>query len=145
MRGQRVNLTEIENAILTKIPTDQFVNIRDCKVLVIGKNTHFQSIIAFYTRMDEHTFESQLQIHESLRKVLPPYMVPKLFHCTTFPTLVNGKVDRQKLIQNYEKSLTFEATYTEDELSSHGCTNKEFYEKARIILNAVCATLGMRS
>ena len=72
-------------------------------------------------------------------------MVPKLFYCTTFPTLVNGKVDRQILIKNYEKSLTFEATYTDEELSSHGCTNKEIYEQARIILNAVCATLGMMS
>ena len=143
MRGQRVNLTEIENAIMTKIPTEQVENIRDCKVLVVGKNTHFQTIVAFYTRMDEHTFESQLQMNESLRKVLPPYMVPKLFHCTTFPTLVNGKVDRQKLIQNYEKSLTFEASYTDEELNSHGCTNKEYNEKARIILNSVCATLGM--
>ena len=144
MRGQRVNLTEIENAIRTKIPTDQVVNIRDCKVLVVGKNTHFQTIVAFYTRMDEHTSEAQLQMHESLKKVLPPYMVPKLFHCTTFPTLVNGKVDRQNLIQNYEKSLTFEATYTDEELNAHGCSNMELYDKARIILNAVCATLGMR-
>ena len=144
MRGQRVNLAEIETSILTKIPIEERVKIRDSKVLVVGKNTHFQTIVAFYTSLGEYSSELQIQINKSLREILPPYMVPKLHHCNSFPTLVNGKVDRQKLIQSYESSLAFEATYTDEELNDYGCTNQQFYGKARVILNAVSATLGTR-
>ena len=110
---------------------------------VVSKNTHFQAIVAFYTTNGVHTLEYQLEIDGSLRKILPPYMMPKLFYCTNFPTLVNGKSDRQKLIQNYETSLVVEANYTDEELNNYGCLKPELYGKARVVLNAVCGTIGM--
>ena len=70
-------------------------------------------------------------------------MVPKLFRCNNIPVLVNGKVDRQKLIQTYEKSLEFKATYSDEELKQQGLCNQEFYDKARFMLNSICALLGM--
>ena len=73
-------------------------------------------------------------------------LIPKLFNCPSFPTLVNGKVDRQSLIKSYEESLVFETSYTDDELNEDGCTNDEsVYAKARVILNAVCSVIGTLS
>ena len=69
-------------------------------------------------------------------------MIPKLFHCPSFPTLVNGKVDRQSLIKSYEESLVFEASYTDEELKQDGCTDSQFHDEARKILNAICSILG---
>ena len=144
VRGQRVNLSEVENAILTRILLYDSAKIVDCKVLVIGQNTYFQKIVAFFTTSDdEDPLGCQIKIENQLNKILPPYMIPKLFHCPLLPTLVNGKVDRQSLIKSYEESLVFEASYTDDELKEDGCTSDESkYEKARMILNAVCSVIG---
>ena len=129
---------------MKKIPKNQNVKIIDCKVLVVGKNTHFQTIVAFYTTYDERSTKFQFELDRNLREILPPYMIPKLLHCQSFPTLVNGKVDRQKLIETYEKNLVFNAKYTDKELIEYGCTTSASCEKARLILNAVCATIGSR-
>lgn len=142
VRGQRVNLAEVEQAILKKSRIDQQTIVKECKVLVARKNTPSQTIVAFYTCIGGHTLEGKLVIEESLRKIIPPYMMPKLFQCERFPTLVNGKVDRQMLIENYEKSLIFEAPYSDEELSSYGCTNAKLYDRARLILNAICSIIG---
>ena len=84
-----------------------------------------------------------MEIEDKLRKILPPYMVPKLFYCSSFPTLVNGKIDRQALIKSYEENLVFEATYTDEELKFDGCTDPSLYENARVVLNSICSTLGI--
>lgn len=143
VRGQRVNLVEVEQAILKNSRIDQQTLVKECKVLVARKNTPFQTIVAFYTSKGNHTLKDQSKIYESLKEIIPLYMIPRLFPCERFPTLVNGKVDRQKLIENYEKSLIFEATYSDQELNSYGCTNPQLYERARIILNAICSVIGM--
>lgn len=146
VRGQRVNLSEVENTILKRISLDDNAKLLDCKVLVIGQNTHFQKIVAFYSTLDnEDSAGCQLEIEKKLSQILPPFMIPNLFNCPSFPTLVNGKVDRQALIKTYEESLVFEAIYTDEELREDGCTDAFVYEKARIILNAVCSVIGTLS
>ena len=118
--------------------------ILDCKVLVVGKNTHLQTIVAFYitAENEDGIEEQQIEMENKLRKIFPPYMLPKLFSCSSFPTLVNGKVDRQALIKSYEDGLVFEASYTDEELKQDGCTDSQFYDEARKILNAICSVLG---
>ena len=118
--------------------------ILDCKVLVVGRNTHFQNIVAFYksTEKENKIEDQKIDIENKLRMILPPYMLPKLFSCSSFPTLVNGKVDRQALIKSYEDGLVFEASYTDEELKQDGCTDSQFYDEARKILNAICSVLG---
>ena len=117
----------------------------DCKALVVGQNTHFQTIVAFYTISNKQSSceDHQMEMKEKLKKILPPHMIPKLFYCSSFPTLVNGKIDRQALIKSYEENLVFEVTYTDEELKLDGCTDPSLYEVARVVLNSICSTLGI--
>jgi len=45
------------------------------------------------------------QIEEKLEQLLPSYMVPQVIKMTNIPLLVNGKVDRQFLLRQYEENV----------------------------------------
>ena len=44
---------------------------------------------------------NEITLEEKLRSELPCYMLPKLIKVPVIPALVNGKVDRQALLQRY--------------------------------------------
>ncbi len=90
IRGFRVELEEIEAILLKYVEKSTVLSVgEDHKILVafISGTTSIQELRSF------------------LSKELPSYMIPhKFIHCEKFPYLLNGKLDRKKLIQLYESS-----------------------------------------
>jgi non-ribosomal peptide synthetase component F/aryl carrier-like protein/NRPS condensation-like uncharacterized protein len=108
LRGQRVELGEIECQILERLPSDTRVVVE-----VISPTEAPAFLVAFVARMSREAVDlvpleivkprESLQsvlakINEELAKVLPRYMVPNTFVCVNrIPTLISGKIDRRSL------------------------------------------------
>lgn len=107
--GYRIELDEVRSAIMSN-PI-----IRDAYPFVYRddiNNTHF---VAFY--ISESEIE-QAEIKEWLEKIIPKYMIPNnIIRVDSFPLTLNGKIDKSKLIELYEKKSQhkFEAPRNEIE------------------------------
>jgi non-ribosomal peptide synthetase component F/aryl carrier-like protein len=108
IRGQRVELSEIECQILERLPSDTRVTVE-----VISPTGAPALLVAFVARMSPVAVD-QVPVHivkpaeplrsalanisEELAMVLPRYMVPNTFACVNrIPTLISGKIDRRSL------------------------------------------------
>lgn len=92
--GQRIELQQIENSLLT------FPNIKHAVVLYDEKSK-IQKLIAYLTLKDKKEFTSVENIKNKLSKMLPKYMIPQYFIILdSLPYLNNGKIDRLKLSQH---------------------------------------------
>ncbi|MBS7256350.1 non-ribosomal peptide synthetase [Flavobacterium branchiicola] len=90
IRGYRIELGEIE----TILNTIQSVK---AAVVVAQKSEEQQAILIAYLITEKETFNSNLII-ESLREVLPEYMIPHaIIPLDEFPLTPNKKVDRKAL------------------------------------------------
>ena len=90
VRGNRVNTTEVEYAIIN-IP-----GIKEAAVKSFEKKGE-NYLCAYYTSLDGEELEAGM-ITDSLRKSIPEYMVPAFFiHKKEFEKNVHGKIDREKL------------------------------------------------
>ncbi|MEO4052784.1 amino acid adenylation domain-containing protein [Solibacillus sp. CAU 1738] len=90
IRGFRIELGEIENALL------EFDDITEAVVLIkeIEDNKY---IYAYYVAKSDYSKDF---LREKLKDLLPSYMMPtKLIKVEKIPLTINGKVDRQKLLQ----------------------------------------------
>lgn len=87
-RGYRIELSEIENALM------EIEDIREASVVSIGSGEDIK-IIAYYvanTELDNEVIKKQLL------SILPAYMLPNEFiELDSIPLTVNGKVDRANL------------------------------------------------
>lgn len=88
IRGQRVELGEIENAICTIDGIAQ-------AVVIIRKNDRGRQLIcAFYTGIKSDA----KAIRNEIGKVLPKYMLPHVFvHLDEMPLTISGKINRKSL------------------------------------------------
>ncbi|WP_186648487.1 non-ribosomal peptide synthetase [Fluviispira vulneris] len=90
VRGFRIELSEIENAILT------FKNIFQVIVLIKSINEN-NAIVCYYVAKDKIN-ENNLLTY--LSQKLPSYMIPDLFfQLETLPLLPSGKVDKNNLLK----------------------------------------------
>jgi len=96
VRGQRVDLAEIE---LTMQGIDLISRV---KVLVYHAGQDDQAIVAFVVPTGENSFDRISALAESR---LRDYERPLIKIIDDIPLLVNGKVDRQRLLQMYEQDL----------------------------------------
>lgn len=96
IRGHRVDLSEIEKALLSLDTVDKAV------VLCYKPGEINQALLAFVVCKDSLASESQIE--SILRDKLTSYMVPQVILLDTIPYLINGKVDRQTLLKNYENT-----------------------------------------
>lgn len=88
IRGQRIELSEIQNKML------ELPELKEAVAIVVTNNDN-KYIIAYYTTNANISAES---IHEYLAKYLPDYMVPyKLVEVPEIPYTHNGKINRAKL------------------------------------------------
>lgn len=92
IRGHRVDLSEIEKAVLSVREVEKAV------VLCYKPGEMNQALVAFVTAS---AFANESQIEEALKEKLAAYMVPQVIIIENVPLLVNGKVDRQGLLQMY--------------------------------------------
>ncbi len=89
VNGCRVDIHMIENKILS-IP-----NISEAAVVPTQSEEHNSLLACFFSG----NIENVKIIKRELRKQLPLYMVPsQYFHLETLPRLLNGKIDREKLV-----------------------------------------------
>lgn len=88
IRGQRIELTEIENRIKE---TD---GVKDAVVIVRKKDNGQQVLVAFV--VSEH--HDKDKITDNLSKYLMEYMIPRVYcFVDEIPVNTNGKADRKKL------------------------------------------------
>jgi len=89
INGHRVELGEIEAALNNTSP------VRECCVVVDGVGRAAR-LVAFVAFSEPHV--QREEVLESLRNVLPAYMVPAVLHeLKQLPLTPNGKVDRRSL------------------------------------------------
>src|SRR5690606_10641337 len=94
VRGYRIELGEIDAALCGLSPVEQSVT------LVVERSPGQKQIIAFVVTSAD---TSVSQIKAALNDVLPDYMLPnQLVAVAALPLNVNGKVDRQALLNLVE-------------------------------------------
>ena len=97
VRGQRVNLREVECAI------ESCPSVKLVVVLPYHVRQGITNIVAFYSCL-QHLDKPEVSMH--YQRTLPRYMWPILVPLEEIPTLPgSGKVDRVQLIRTYEELL----------------------------------------
>lgn len=92
IRGYRIELTEIESVLL------QLPQIAQAVVSTYAPEPGAYELVAYYTRNEEVSTLSQVDIVEALRCRLPGYMIPAfLEELADIPMLPSDKADRKKL------------------------------------------------
>ena len=109
VRGFRIELGEIEHAL------GQLPAIDACAVVVDQPDLEAARLVAFYTIKDEVAVDA---LRQSLRQLLPEYMVPALFvELAHMPLTPNGKIDRLALqIPDTAASVSRGTTFSRDPL-----------------------------
>ncbi|CAF0953041.1 unnamed protein product [Adineta steineri] len=93
LRGQRIELAEIESVILRSS-----LEIMNCIVMKEGVTTDSYLSAYIQAREDNENRDIRNETIQFCNLYLPPYMVPsKWFFIPEFPLNVNGKIDRKKL------------------------------------------------
>lgn len=97
INGQRIEIGDIESAIMTIVPF----------AVVVEKNNR---LIAFYTGDEKDELSKQLS------RMLPHYMIPyKFINVKEVPLLSNGKIDFESLLANDKSSQTSYSKPTNEE------------------------------
>ncbi|KAK0642863.1 non-ribosomal peptide synthetase module [Cercophora newfieldiana] len=113
LRGQRVELGEIESQLKARLPAD--INVIAEVIAPLGASASQHTLVAFVapqsTKRDDtkeiEAAELSAELSEALAKanaeiseVLPRYMVPNAYiPVNIIPTLISGKTDRKRLRQ----------------------------------------------
>ncbi|MFI5781325.1 amino acid adenylation domain-containing protein [Nocardia sp. NPDC051570] len=91
LRGHRVELNEIENAISGRR------SVRECAVTVAGEGPD-GVLVAFIATCPESDVDDWSDLRRYLRTTLPSYMVPSRYiSVDALPRTLNGKIDRATL------------------------------------------------
>ncbi len=97
LRGNRIELSEIENTVIT------YKGIGECACVLNNKNKDSAHIIAFFKSNETINTE---ELNTYINSTLPKYMVPsKYIPIEQLPLSANGKLDRNKLLDDYKNSL----------------------------------------
>lgn len=99
IRGMRVELSEIETVLCEHETVD------NCVVLAVS-NESTQLLVAFVIVRLGQTFDPD-ELARHARLMLPRFMVPSsILPVEAIPTTVNGKIDRQALIEHWHRTGT---------------------------------------
>ena len=119
IRGYRIELGEIEHKIA------EFPGVTSAAVIV-HQEQNTQYLIGYFT--SKEPIDPEI-IQEHLKRLLPEYMTPQfLVHLSDMPMTINGKINRQELIDSHQLSqLTNKRTITpmtKDEKTLYDLTKK---------------------
>ncbi|XP_025833499.1 uncharacterized protein LOC108741169 isoform X2 [Agrilus planipennis] len=133
IRGHRVDLSEVEKAVNAIEEVDKGI------VICYKPGELNQALLAFVTteaNINENHIES------ILRDQLAPYMVPRVVIIETVPLLVNGKIDRQSLLRNFENSDSINGSVNfQVDIDFTGVADNQM-EAARILFETVAVVLN---
>lgn len=97
IRGHRIELGEVENAILS------FDELSEAVVLEVSTEFGASALLCAYTTRFDGEIE-QSRLRRETQKRLPQYMWPTYFLCLRdIPRTVNGKIDRAAVAKCWEK------------------------------------------
>ncbi len=97
LRGNRIELSEIENTIIS------YKGIGECACVFYNKNKESAHIIAFFKSNITIKIE---ELNNFINQTLPSYMLPsKYIKVEELPLSANGKLDRNKLLKDYDCPL----------------------------------------
>ncbi|KAF7512376.1 hypothetical protein GJ744_001944 [Endocarpon pusillum] len=137
VRGQRVELGEIEHAIRVALPRIAHVTVDAVRLQSAGDR---QAVVAFlYTTTDSGPAEAlplddklrkqMISLQRDLSELLPSYMIPSMFvPMSQVPLTMNGKADRRQL-RDMASSLPREKALIyslEDAVKQEPTTEMEF-------------------
>ncbi|XP_068234684.1 beta-alanyl-bioamine nonribosomal peptide synthetase ebony [Palaemon carinicauda] len=131
IRGHRVDMSEVQAAV-QKVP-----GVDKSYLLCYKPGEVNQALVAFYTTQDAGLTAQALKTH--VATLLQPYMLPQLVKMDDLPLLVNGKVDRQKLLKIYESKT--EGDLQEIPIDLEGVASEQ-KEAAKVLLQTVGKVLG---
>ena len=95
INGNRVHLCEVRNGLC------QIEEVGSAEVVAIRSDVGVR-LAAFLVPIDGVSIDEST-VGRSIRRVLPPYMIPELFTVRDgLPTLPNGKPDRERLVEEAE-------------------------------------------
>ncbi|XP_059470894.1 beta-alanyl-bioamine nonribosomal peptide synthetase ebony [Neocloeon triangulifer] len=133
VRGHRVDLSEIQKAVQAVPGLDKVI------VLCYQPGRPEQAVLAFVTMAAGSCMSTQ-QIEASLQRSLASYMMPQIIILENFPLLVNGKIDRQLLLRNYEQKQ--EENGSINVLLDLSSCPEHHKEAAQALLETVKSVLG---
>ncbi|XP_059218754.1 beta-alanyl-bioamine nonribosomal peptide synthetase ebony isoform X1 [Stomoxys calcitrans] len=96
IRGHRVDLSEVEKNVAELPPVEKAI------VLCYNAGQIDQALLAFVKLRDDSPLYTELQLESKLSDKLAEYMIPQVVLIDQVPLLVNGKIDRQALLKQYE-------------------------------------------
>lgn len=104
INGYRIELGEIEAAIET-------IKEIEKAVLVVHDVDGHKELHAFLLYKNNAPALRSKELTSRLEGGLPAYMLPSMFHqVTAFPLTLNGKVDRNKILENLKQSVSVSET-----------------------------------
>jgi len=105
LRGFRIELGEIEKTL------DQYAAVQQCVAVVREDRPKDRSLVAYVVPAEGQQIDS-LELINYLRSKLPPYMLPNtIVFLEAFPTMPNGKIDRNKLPAPSSQALAGQETF----------------------------------
>ncbi|KAK9501269.1 hypothetical protein O3M35_012011 [Rhynocoris fuscipes] len=133
VRGHRVDLSEIDSAL------NQTRGIDKAVALCYNPGEIDQQILAFVLLEDDARMTAE-DVENELARSLPKYALPQVFIVKKMPYLVNGKIDRQYLL-NYYKEKGREANLCTDEYDLTGVP-KDKEVAAECLFKTIISVLG---
>ncbi|GLV44403.1 ebony [Carabus blaptoides fortunei] len=134
IRGHRVDLSEVEKAV-TSVPY-----IEKGVVLCYHAGEIDQALLAFVT-LKNNCLTNELQIENILHKKLASYMQPQVIIMEHIPLLVNGKIDRQSLLKNYENTNNNDDSCVQVDIDYSGVAEHQM-QAAKVLLETVASVLN---
>ncbi|XP_011501560.1 PREDICTED: N-(5-amino-5-carboxypentanoyl)-L-cysteinyl-D-valine synthase [Ceratosolen solmsi marchali] len=137
IRGHRIDITEIEKAVL------KLSIVKNAVVLSSNVSESEQILLCFLVLNDKNLNTEIKEIKSILSKILLSYMIPEIIILDNIPLLINGKTDRQKLLEVYRTSHKF----SESKICHYDYTDvsKEDLTKATILFKIIDSVLNLKN
>jgi acyl-coenzyme A synthetase/AMP-(fatty) acid ligase len=109
IRGHRVDTSEVERSI-------NLLNYVEKSVILVYHSGHVDQALVAFILLKNRDEKTSIQVENDLKTKLAEYMMPQVILVEHFSYLVNGKVDRQKLLKLYEEIAAKNVENTEIQL-----------------------------
>ncbi|XP_058810434.1 beta-alanyl-bioamine nonribosomal peptide synthetase ebony [Phymastichus coffea] len=137
IRGHRVDLSEVEKALLN------LNSIKDAAVLSTKPCDTEKLLLGFIIPERTESMIDINQIKTSLNKTLMPYMIPEIIIIDNMPLLINGKINRQHLLESYYKQQ--ERSAIKNKVYNYANIPIEELNKAKALFDTIGSVVGHNS
>ena len=97
LNGYRIEIEDIENNLI------KVNNVKNAAVVPVNKNEKIAYLTGFIELKEDNglsSLKNGIKIKKELEALIPSYMVPRNIKIVkSFPTNINGKIDRKKLME----------------------------------------------